>query len=204
MEIEAKYRVEAADLGIVATLQNLGIYHLEPAPAPEQQENVYYDTVDARLTAARYGLRVRRVGSRSLITLKGPAEVAADGVHRRSEFEFPGTNPQPTTWPAGVARELALALTGGATLVPTVTIKTQRQVLYAQREGVPVAELCLDHGMLGVGAYEQPFSELEIELLSEGVHEDLVALASALSLHITLTPEPRTKLQRALELRAHA
>ncbi len=200
MEIEAKYTVSGADLEILATIKQLGAYTVAPASAPELQENTYYDTADGRLTAARHGLRVRRIGERSLITLKGPADVGHDGVHRRAEFEFPGANPDPQTWPHGVARDLALALTGGAPLLPRVVIRTERRVLHIMRDGVPVAELCLDRGVMRSGARERPFTEVEIELREAGTAADLSALARELAALVALTPELRSKLERALAL----
>lgn len=200
MEIEAKFRVNATDLPRLAKLRQLGAYTLSPMPEPEQQENIYYDTADARLTTARYGLRVRRIGPRTLVTLKGPAEVSADGVHRRSEFEFVGDQPNPSAWPPGVARDLALALTGGAALVPLAAVLTERHILHITLNDTLVAELCLDQGLLRGGNYEQPFAEVEIELLPGGAPADLTTLAAALAEHVTLTAEPQTKLQRALAL----
>lgn len=200
MEIEAKFRIAAGDLQTVAALRQLGAYILTPAPAPEQQQNTYYDTADGRLGAARHGLRVRRIGERVLITLKGPAEVGYDGVHRRAEYEFPGVDPNPATWAPGVARDLALALTGGAPVAPTVAIATERHILYASRDSARVAEICLDQGRMRAGGHEQPFTEVEIELLPDGERADLAALAADLSAHVTLTPETRSKLQRAMAL----
>lgn len=200
MEIEAKFLVDAGALTTVAGLRQLGAYTLAPTPAPERQLNTYYDTADGRLAAARHGLRVRRVGERALVTLKGPAEVGPDGVHRRGEHEFPGDDPHPAAWPPGVARELGLALTGGAPLAPTVAVATERNILYALRDGVRVAEIALDRGVLRAGGRERPFAEIEIELLPDGGRADLAALAADLGAHVRLQPEPRSKLQRAMEL----
>ncbi|MFQ3662842.1 MAG: CYTH domain-containing protein [Chloroflexaceae bacterium] len=200
MEIEAKFAVSSADLETLASLKRLGPYQVTPEPIPEMQENVYYDTADGRLAAARHGLRVRRTGERSLITLKGPADVSDDGVHRRAEFEFPGANPDPETWPPGVARDLVLALTAGAPLLPRVAIRTERRVLHVTREGAPVAELCLDRGVMRADTRERPFTEVEIELCGAGTIADLSALAGELAALVALTPEPRSKLERALTL----
>jgi inorganic triphosphatase YgiF len=200
MEIEAKFRVSGADLKLVGQLRKLGVYTLDRVPTPEQQLNTYYDTADGRLGAARHGLRVRQVGARALITLKGPAEVGADGVHRRAEHEFPGDDPNPAAWPPGVARELALALTGGAPLGPTVAVATERQIVYALRDDAKVAELCLDQGVFRAGGRERAFTEVEIELLPGGQASDLAAITAALGAHIKLVPEPRSKLQRAMDL----
>lgn len=199
MEIEAKYAVTGEALTIVAGLDRLGVYTLHPEPEPERQQNRYFDTADRRLGQARYGLRVREVGGRSLVTLKGPAEVSA-GLHRRAEYEFPHTNPDPRTWPAGPARELALALLGSAPLLPTVTVHTTREVIMAHYQGQAVAELCLDRGVIHAGQRSEPFTELEIELLPAGAERDLAALAEALREYIDISPEPRSKLRRGLAL----
>ncbi|MCS6881565.1 MAG: CYTH domain-containing protein [Oscillochloridaceae bacterium] len=200
MEIEAKYAVSGDDLEALASVRQLGRYTVTPAPAPELQENIYYDTTDARLSAARYGLRVRRTGDHALITLKGPSEVGQEGVHRRAEFEFPGADPDPQTWPDGVARDLALALTRGEPLLPRVLIRTERRVLHVTRDGAPIAELCLDRGIMRSGARERSFTEVEIELREAGTAADLSDLARELASRVTLTPEPRSKLERALAL----
>ncbi|MBX0329634.1 CYTH domain-containing protein [Oscillochloris sp. ZM17-4] len=199
MEVEAKYAVSAGDLDVVAALSQLGPYALHAEPEPQQQQNRYFDTADRRLGQARYGLRLRKIGARTLVTLKGPAEVIA-GLHRRAEYEFSHADPDPHTWPAGPARELALALIGSAALVPTITISTSRSVIIARYQDQPVAEISLDRGVMHAGERAAPFSELEIELLPAGAESDLAELAGALRAFIELRPEPRSKLQRALAL----
>lgn len=199
MEIEAKYTVSAAELDLVGSLQQLDAYILRPMPAVEHQENIYYDTADGRLSAARYGLRVRHIGERTLVTLKGPTD-GNDGLHRRAEYEFVGASPEPATWPMGVARDLALALTGGAPLVALLRIVTERRVRYAERDGVRVAELCLDQSTIFAAERTMLLNELEIEQLPDGSADDLADLAAALIKVIRLRPEPRSKLERGLAL----
>jgi inorganic triphosphatase YgiF len=199
MEIEAKYTVTEDALDTVSQVRQLGAYTLHPAPAAEEQENIYYDTADGRLSTARYGLRVRRVGDRSLITLKGPTD-GNDGLHRRAEYEMLGALPDPVTWPEGVARDLALALTGGAPLMPLLRIVTTRRILHAERDGVLTAELCLDRGTIFAGDRRASICELEIEQLPDGSADDLADLAAALVKVIRLRPEPRSKLERGLAL----
>ncbi|NTV64234.1 MAG: CYTH domain-containing protein [Oscillochloris sp.] len=199
MEVEAKYIVSAHDMKIVAQMRQAGPYTLHLEPEPEHQRNRYFDTPDRRLAQARYGLRLRDVGERTLVTLKGPAEVVR-GLHRRAEYEFAHADPDPHTWPPGPARELALALIGKASLVPTVTILTERTILFAHYQGRVVAEICLDSGVIHALSHAEPFNELEIELLPDGSEADLSALADALRSFIDLCPESRSKLQRGLAL----
>lgn len=200
LEVEAKYTVLPTDLDLVAGLAYLGPYTLRHAPAPEIQQNTYFDTADGRLAQSRHGLRVRRVADTSRITLKGPAEALADGLSRRVEHEFPGDNPDPEAWPAGPARELGRRLVGGLPLKPTVRIATTRRIAHVERDGALVAEIALDQGMIDAGGRTAPICELEIELHGAGALADIDQIAAALRTLITLTPEPRSKLTRALAL----
>ncbi|NJN15830.1 MAG: CYTH domain-containing protein [Oscillochloris sp.] len=200
MEIEAKYRISEADLLQMAGLTELAGYTLRARPAAELQRNTYFDSADRRLTAAHYGLRVRRVGPHARVTLKGPAEVSERGVHQRAEYEFPGSSPDPQHWPNEEARDLALALLRGAELVQLLTIDTERLIRYAVRDGVDVAEIALDRGIIRAGERTELICELEIELLPAGEPSDIDTLAAAFAEHGTLTPEMRSKLQRGMAL----
>jgi inorganic triphosphatase YgiF len=200
MEIEAKYRVAGPDkLAVIAALRQLGAYRLEPHATPEQQQNSYYDTADGRFAAARYGLRVRRIGERSLVTLKGPNTVKA-GLHQRDEWEFAHDDPAPQSWPASLARDLALQIAGGEPLHTILTINTERQVIDVQLDGQTVAELCLDQGMIYAGTQTAPICEIEIELHEGGQQQDIEALTEALARYISIEPEERSKLERGLAL----
>jgi inorganic triphosphatase YgiF len=200
MEVEAKYRVPTpADLDRVAGLSELGGYALRPHAAAEQQRNDYYDTADRRLQAARHGLRVRRVGERALVTLKGPS--SRDGaLFSRAEWEFAHDNPDPRSWPPGEARDVALAIIGEAALERTLTIETHRRAIDALRAGAPVAEICLDLGTIYAGGREAPICELEIELFAAGTLGDIYVLTAVLGAQIALEPEPLSKLARGLAL----
>ncbi|PMP83442.1 MAG: hypothetical protein C0184_05300 [Chloroflexus aggregans] len=199
MEIEAKYRISAADLNRLATLNALGPYTLHTL-AGECQRNIYYDSVDGRLALARYGLRVRQIGNRSTITLKGPARVDENGIHHRAEFEFPGSNPDPATWPAGPARDLAQALLLGAPLRPLLIIETSRRIIHAVRDGQDRVELCLDRGTIYADNRQAPLCELELEVLPAGSVYDLTELANALRAIFKITPERQSKLERGMAL----
>ena len=60
-------------------------------------------------------------------------------------------------------------------------------------------ELALDRGVLLGGGKEAPLCEVELELKS-GSEETLVALAEAIAREFSLSPEPKSKFQRAREL----
>ncbi len=210
MEIEAKFRIDdPRAFALLLSRSTLGDFALRRAAAPEEQRNTYYDTSDGRLRAASHGLRIREVGNRRVATLKGKAQVQ-DSIHQRGEWEVPADSPDPATWPASEARERALALTGGAPLLPLLTIATTRHIIsaYAQDAHAPeaaraCAEICLDEGTFYAGARSAPFRELEVELLPDGTRAHLDALIAALHSCVLLIPEARSKLQQALELQQH-
>ena len=60
-------------------------------------------------------------------------------------------------------------------------------------------ELALDQGVLLGSGKEAPFAEVEVELKS-GSDEAAAAFAEALATEFGLTPEPKSKLARAMEL----
>jgi inorganic triphosphatase YgiF len=201
MEIEAKFRVDDertfADL---LSLTAIGPFRLAPALDPEDQRNTYFDTADGRLRAARYGLRVRDLGTRRIATLKGDARVEG-GVYERDEWEVAiGDDDRPESWPPSEARDRALALLAGAPLLPILTIRTLRRHIYVSRAGADVAEISLDDGTISAGGREQRFRELEIELLGETARADLDALVALLRERYALAPEERSKLARGLAL----
>src|SRR5437879_5746815 len=67
MEIEAKFRVDDDQtFPDLLGLKALGPFRFTAEPDAEDQRNVYFDTADGRLRAARYGLRVRDLGVRRL------------------------------------------------------------------------------------------------------------------------------------------
>lgn len=200
MELEAKFRIDDDQIfPTLLGLKSLGPFNLEVAPHPEDQRNVYFDTADRRLRQAQYGLRVRTIGRRQIATLKGAAQVS-DGMYERDEWEVDVEDDDPRAWPPGEVRDRVLKLLGGAELAPTLTIQTQRQHMYAERNGTRMAELSLDEGDINAGSRTQHFRELEIELLKGGGRADLDELVALLRERFTLIPEDRSKLARGLAL----
>jgi inorganic triphosphatase YgiF len=201
MEIEAKYRVDDQRIfDDLLSLTSLGPFRLAPAPDPEDQRNTYFDTVDGRLRAMRHGLRVRDLGARRIATLKSDTRVV-DGVHERGEWEVEiGADDRPESWPPSEARERALALLGGAPVVPILTIHTLRRHIYASRDGEDVAEISLDDGLISAGGREEQLRELEVELRGPAMRADLDELVALLRERYPLVLEERSKLARGLAL----
>lgn len=201
MEIEAKFRIENPQVfTTLISITQLEDFHFMPQPSIERQHNTYYDTSDARLEAHQYGLRIRDLGHRRIATLKGPAR-GSGALHIRDEWESDiGDEDQPSQWPTSTVRERTLALIGDQPLVPLLTIHTERRHILASRANQLVAELSLDSGLIRAGGREQPFRELEIELMGQGTQADLDELVALLSAHFPLIPEEQSKLARGLKL----
>jgi triphosphatase len=201
MEIEAKFRVDDDQtFPDLLGLKALGPFRFTAEPDAEDQRNVYFDTADGRLRAARYGLRVRDLGVRRLATLKGASRVQ-DGVYERDEWEAEiGADDRPEAWPASEVRARTLSLLGGAALQPILSIRTLRRHIYASRGDRRVAELALDEGAIDAGGREQRFRELEIELLGDAPRAELDTLVGLLRARFALVPEERSKLARGLAL----
>ncbi len=200
VEIELKFRVDdPAIFRALARPITLGDFQLKPAGDGEHQHNTYYDTPDFRLRAQRYGLRVRTVGRTRIATLKGETR-SRDGLHQRPEWEMTVESDDPQHWPPGDVRDRAFALAGGAPLQPVLTIETLRRPVRVWRGSRQVAEIALDEGVIYAGGREQMFYELEVELLPEGVRDDLDALGALLQQEFPLQPDNLSKLARGLAL----
>jgi triphosphatase len=201
IEIEAKFRVDQhAIFADLLRATSLGPFALTPTPGIEYQHNTYFDTLDRRLTARHYTLRVRDVGRRRIGAVKRSLHMYA-GIHTREEWEVElDASDDPYAWPASEARDRAIAALGGAAIVPLLTVHTQRQYMYAIRASVVVAELSLDEGTIAAGDRMINFREIEVELLEGQSHADLGTLLDRLGSRYTLVPESRGKKTRGLAL----
>jgi inorganic triphosphatase YgiF len=204
MEIEAKFRVEQRALFTdLLRLTALGPFTLLPTPGIEYQHNTYFDTPDRRLAARHYSLRVRDLGRRRIGTLKHSLHNQA-GIQTREEWEVElDADDDLYAWPASPAREQALAVLGGAAVLPLVTVHTQRQYMYALRAAEVLAEISLDEGTIAAGGQTLDFRELEVELLNGQPRAELDALIAQLQARYPLVPEPRGKKTRGLALLDH-
>jgi triphosphatase len=201
IEIEAKFRVDQrAVFAELLRITALGPFTLIPTPGIEYQHNTYFDTLDRRLTAQRYTLRVRDLGHRRIGAFKRSLHTHA-GIHTREEWEVElDAGDEPFAWPASLARDRAVAALGGAAVVPLIAVHTQRQYMYALRDSSVVAELSLDEGTIAAGERTLDFCELEVELLEGQPRAELDTLVDHLQARYPLVPEARGKKSRGLAL----
>jgi inorganic triphosphatase YgiF len=199
-EIEAKYAVADPRLFTdLLALPQIGPFTLTPDVGSVDQINTYFDTVDHRLRAARHGFRIRLAKGNIVATLKGPASIHGD-IHTRSEWETVLHDDTPHDLPIGELRDRVLALTAEQPLLPTISIRTNRQIIIATRDAQPIAEMALDDYVITAGERREQYYELELELLPAGQPADLTALAALLRGRFALAPEARSKLERGLAL----
>lgn len=203
-EVEAKLRAKSIDvLGALAEAPTLGEADLGPAQTFDEVD-IYLDTADGRLAAARWACRLRDRGDGPYVSLKGPAAaVSAGGVHRRPEHEGPATASfDPSTWPPSEARDLLVGLTDGAELVERVRLlqrRTERSVMVGDRH---LGTLTLDEVRVGRGTevLDGTLHVVELELAADddGSVAALDRLAADLAAWPGLEPDPTTKLAHAL------
>jgi len=203
-EVEARFGASGPEpLASLATVPRLGPAELGPAAASSETD-VYLDTADGALAAARWACRLRTRGERITLSLKGPPEGAGGGwLHRRPEAEGAATEQRdPAAWPPSPARELLEHLSGGSPLVERFVLHQQRVERSVTHGAHRIGTLSLDtvdveHAAARVGRLHVVELELSAGTEDEAVLEPLAAALGAVP---GLTPAPRTKLERALAL----
>ncbi len=159
-----------------------------------QMETAYYDTPSFSLRPRRWTLRRRLENGVSVCTLKTPLP---DGS--RGEWEVICNSMEAgleALCKLDIPKELAQLAGGG--LVEVCAAKFTRLAKEIPLDGA-VVELALDLGVLLGGGRECPLAEVEVEL-KKGSEDAAVAFAQALAWEFGLSPEPKSKQQRALEL----
>lgn len=185
-EYELKYRADEKALSAIRTFFG-GFEAIS-------METTYYDTPEGHFSRLRWTLRRRLENGRSICTLKVPL---ADGS--RGEWEVPSpdiASALPALLALGAPEQLKKLSDNG--LVVTCGARFTRFAKSLTLDRCTV-ELALDSGLLLGGGKELPLSELEVELKA-GEESAAAAFADSLAQAYHLIPEPKSKVQRALEL----
>lgn len=205
-EVEARFAADGpAPLETLCVVARLGPAVLGPARSVEEVDR-YLDTEDGALAAARWACRLRSRDGVTRISLKGPPEVGdrEEWHHRRPELEGPADEAlDPSAWPASPAHELLDRLRADHPLSERVRLvqrRTERSVAIA---ATPIGTLTCDEVRVerrGSAAGRLHVVELELHGDDPALAPALDALAATLAALPGLRAEPRTKLERALEL----
>lgn len=185
---------------------------LAAPPRTEQLFNTYFDTPDLALKAQRMAVRERRVGGRTLLTVK-TAGTSVGGLSRRGEWEGP-TQPGAMNFAALVDDPALAAMLSALAgqLVPVFRTDFTRRSWQVLHTGAQI-EVALDEGTISTGhtsevpegTRSEPILELELELKS-GPEQALMDLARALEQGNGLDglrwlqPSNLSKAQRGLAL----
>ncbi len=172
-------------------------------------EDRYVDTVDGKLEAAGYGVRLRRIDGVRLVTVKSKAQDARlegepQALHRRLELEAAASaRLDPATWPESPARERVEDLIGDEHLRTRFTVaqrRLERELVSQQGR----ATLSLDAAEIRRrGRPLGTFTTLEVEA-GEGSDGLLSRLAVPLEATGLLSVEGRSKEHIAQEMVAAA
>ena len=201
MEREYKWRVPERNLpALMRYLRVMGDCLSEQTI---RMAATYYETPEGYLRRLGIALRIRQENDRSVCCLK--RTVHKEGaLAEREEYETE-------------ARTLAEAFerlpAAGAPAVLCTALAAQRYEELAKTRFMRratllrlhdpltftefTAEFAVDTGTLGGNGNMQPFSEIELELKS-GDAESFCRFADALGTRFALTPEPESKLSRAI------
>lgn len=185
-EFELKYAA--------APEQQAAIRELFPDLVPIEMETTYYDTPAGDLSARRWTLRRRFEDGRSVCTLKTPAPGGARGEWELEMGDIRDAIPE--LCKLGAPEELVSLAENGVIQVCGARFTRLAGVISA--EGCTL-ELALDSGILTGGGRTGPLCEVEVELKA-GSDADAVAYAQALARRFGLSPQPKSKYRRALEL----
>ncbi|HEY8136041.1 MAG TPA: CHAD domain-containing protein, partial [Candidatus Limnocylindrales bacterium] len=168
----------------------------------------YLDTRGGALARAGYGARLRRLGGRTMVTVKsiarrqGPGRGRAGALHDRLELEARATRQlDPGRWPESTARAMIEVSAGGEALHTLFTIEQHRRERDLLRDGGVVATLSLDSGV--VKRFGRPLGAIDaLEIESTAAHPAearrvLAAIAADVETVPTLRPEERSKEELA-------
>ncbi|MGH2446139.1 MAG: hypothetical protein ACRDGD_08890 [Candidatus Limnocylindria bacterium] len=209
-EVEARFAATGHEpLDALAAAPALGPATLGPAVAFDEVDR-YLDTDPHRLAPAGWACRLRSRADAVRASLKGPPDaVDPDWLHRRPEVEGPATpSLDARDWPESEARFLLLDLSGGRPLHERIALhqrRSERIVRLADgglADGGRIGTLTLDVVRVERGTALGMLFMVELELAdpSPRAEGELSRLADALAAIPGLVAEPRTKLERALEL----
>ncbi|MGD2144913.1 MAG: CHAD domain-containing protein, partial [Anaerolineae bacterium] len=164
----------------------------------QQVHDTYLDTDERLILASGYACRRRETESEILITLKGLGR-AEGAIHRRKELEISLLAYQrPAGWPDSPVRDLVLQLIGEDSLIPLFDLQQTRVFRRMSHGELLVAQLSLDNVHVAANERKRSYFELEVELAPQGTGSDTAAIVTYLQDEWDLTPEPRSKFERAL------
>jgi inorganic triphosphatase YgiF len=203
-EVELKLRTsDRLVLRRLARRLWLGDALLGPARTVDELDR-YLDTADGRFAGAAWACRLRSREGSTIVSLKGPrsAHDREGTLHVRDELEGAATpDPDPRAWPGSPARDLVLRLADGRRLVERLQLRQRRTERSVEVGGERIGLLSLDRvEVVHASARVGHLLVVELELAQGTPSARANAAARALEAIPGLHPDPRSKLEHALEM----
>jgi inorganic triphosphatase YgiF len=197
-EIELKFLTGEADFKAIQASPMLE--PVERRPAAQRLHSVYFDTENGDLARCGILLRIRRIRTGQILTVKWPAN-AGEGSFGRGEIEAPirSAVPDPLLLGEDVAAEIA-RVTEGRPLQACFTTDIKRTVRRAV-VGVSELEAAFDTGFIICGEQKLPVREIELELKT-GDPADLYRFGLSLARNHDVRLGVLSKAQRGAMLRS--
>ena len=204
-ETELKYRLDGEELALkILEDDNLLAARFENTTWQSvATHTTYYDTATGVLRRNGIALRMRREDGICTMCCKYNEEVFYDSAvkmrveHEVTFDEIPQSEGVP--WQELACAEMLSSLLAEENLVPVAITEFSRTFLHIIWK-YSRFEVAIDEGYLCQGELRLPFRELEVEIKEEGSYEDLIDLGTYLQERYRLQVEPKSKLQRAIEL----
>jgi triphosphatase len=194
-EIEVKLEGEAKLLQTLFALDALA--GVKVHPHAQRLVTTYFDTKDDALDGAGIALRVRKLGSQRVMTLKWTPH--GEGLFSRGEVETPlssGDIPDLTLFDEEIAAIAHNAIRNEA-LIARFETRVRRRLGYFASSASRM-EIAIDEGEIIAGERRAPIAECEVELKS-GDPRELYSLAARL-IDEGLRLGPTPKAQRGYRL----
>lgn len=194
-EVELKLETDLAGIDVLAHASILALVDVKE----HEQTSTYFDTPEQDIRKAGLSLRIRKIGTKRIQTVKAESKATA-GLFARPEWEMAIRQDQP------VIDDHHMPL---RTLVPALQLErlsaifriiVTRQVRSIMQDGACI-ELVLDRGEIQAGGAITPINEIELELKA-GSPEAMFGLARTLGELAPLQLSTLSKAQRGYDLLA--
>jgi triphosphatase len=194
-EVELKLETDLAGIDVLAHASILALVDVKE----QEQTSTYFDTPEQDIRKAGLSLRIRKIGTKRIQTVKAESKAMA-GLFARPEWEMAIRQDQP------VIDDHHMPL---RTLVPSLQLErlsaifrivVTRQIRSIVQDGARI-ELVLDRGEIQAGGAITPINEVELELKA-GSPEVLFGLARTLGGLAPLQLITLSKAQRGYDLLA--
>ncbi|MDY3618610.1 CYTH domain-containing protein [Agathobaculum sp.] len=197
MEQEYKWRADQALLGgaLLWASSRIG-----SQSRTIHMKSRYFDTADGFLKLRGAALRLRQENGVSVCCMKLRDETTPEGCRTHEEYQCEAETLEDglLLLPGKGAPETLCAEAAKAPLMEQCAVDFMRVAILLQEHDT-VCELALDQGELRRNGRAAPLCEIELEFLA-GDAQVFHALASELAEHLSLEPEPDSKLKRAMAL----